>query len=250
MSRSTDNLFAFSTVCHSPNTPFPKRGSIAALFSYSITRKKSKYASNWGTFQKTWLSCYVNNAQPVKKSVLLDIRYCMIGPTMAGGIAMAQAKELTFKQVRKQYGTEEAYRTEIFPLRLPDGFVCSRCGCREFYPILWRKGLTMQTNQFLPQNRKSMLKKAVASRCGAAVLSICRNVAQFYEKFFVRNLAKHPLVTVIRTEGKNNLIKRGEVIAWVWSKISSTLLTPIASGSSKTKQSASTANTSTAAGKR
>ena len=70
----------------------------------------------------------------------------------------------------------------------------------------------MQTYQFLPQTRKSMLIKAAAPGCGAAVLSVCRNVAQFYEKFFVRNLAKHPLVTVIRTEGKNNLIERGEVI--------------------------------------
>ena len=79
--------------------------------------------------------------------------------------------------------------------------------------FLEERGLTMQTYQFLPQNRKSMLKKAVVPGCGAAVLSVCRSIALFIEKFFARNLAKHPFVTVIRTEGKNNLVEHGEVIA-------------------------------------
>lgn len=61
---------------------------------------------------------------------------------MAGGIAMAQAKAITFEEFRKQYETEEACREELFRLRFPDGFVCPRCGCREYYPI--RKRNTCQ----------------------------------------------------------------------------------------------------------
>ena len=71
----------------------------------------------------------------------------------------------------------------------------------------------MRTHQFLLQNRKATLKKAVAPRCGTTVLSVCRNIALFYEKFFVWNLAKHPFVTVIRTERQDNLTECEEVIA-------------------------------------
>ena len=71
----------------------------------------------------------------------------------------------------------------------------------------------MKTNPFLLQNCKSMLKEAAAPGCGEAVLSVCRCIALFIEKLFAQNLAKHPFVTVIRTEGKNNLIEHGEVTA-------------------------------------
>ena len=52
---------------------------------------------------------------------------------------MAQAKAITFEEFCKQYETEEACREELFRLRFPDGFVCPRCGCREYY-YFWRKG--------------------------------------------------------------------------------------------------------------
>lgn len=55
---------------------------------------------------------------------------------MAGGIAMAQAKAMSFEEFRKQYGIEERCRRELFRLRFPDSFVCSKCGCQEYYPIL------------------------------------------------------------------------------------------------------------------
>lgn len=48
---------------------------------------------------------------------------------------MAQADNVTFKEFRNRYGTEHACREALFRIRLPDGFVCQRCGCREFYPI-------------------------------------------------------------------------------------------------------------------
>lgn len=56
-------------------------------------------------------------------------------------------------------------------------------------------------------------RRTVTPQKRGAVLSICRSIALFIEKFFARNLAKHPFVTVIRTEGKNNLIEHWEVIA-------------------------------------
>ena len=48
---------------------------------------------------------------------------------------MARADEVTFKEFRNHYGTEEACREVLFRLRFPEGFLCPRCGCREFYPI-------------------------------------------------------------------------------------------------------------------
>lgn len=48
---------------------------------------------------------------------------------------MAQAKAIKFKEFRKQYETEEACREELFRLRFPDGFVCPKCGCQEYYSI-------------------------------------------------------------------------------------------------------------------
>ena len=58
---------------------------------------------------------------------------------------MAQAKEITFEEFRKQYGTEEACRKELFRPRFPNGFVCPKCDCREYYPI--RKRNTMMSER-------------------------------------------------------------------------------------------------------
>ena len=51
---------------------------------------------------------------------------------------MAQVKGMKFKEFRKRYETEEACREALFQLRFPDGFVCPKCGCREYYPIRTR----------------------------------------------------------------------------------------------------------------
>ena len=48
---------------------------------------------------------------------------------------MAHATEISFKEFRRRYNTEEACRAELFRLRFPNGFVCPKCGCLEFYPI-------------------------------------------------------------------------------------------------------------------
>lgn len=51
---------------------------------------------------------------------------------------MAKSTAITFEEFRAQYETNEACREELFRLRFPDGFVCPKCGCREYYPIRTR----------------------------------------------------------------------------------------------------------------
>lgn len=51
---------------------------------------------------------------------------------------MAQAEAITFEEFRTRYEREEACREELFRLRFPEGFVCPKCGCREYYPVCAR----------------------------------------------------------------------------------------------------------------
>ena len=48
---------------------------------------------------------------------------------------MARTDEITFKEFRRRYNSEDACRAELFRLRFPNGFVCPKCGCVEYYPI-------------------------------------------------------------------------------------------------------------------
>ena len=48
---------------------------------------------------------------------------------------MARTAEITFKEFRRRYNTEDACRAELFRLRFPNGFVCPKCGCVEYYPV-------------------------------------------------------------------------------------------------------------------
>ena len=48
---------------------------------------------------------------------------------------MARAIKVSFKEFRQYYSTEDACRAELFHLRFPNGFVCPKCGCMEFYSI-------------------------------------------------------------------------------------------------------------------
>ena len=48
---------------------------------------------------------------------------------------MARTAEITFKEFRRRYSSEDACRAELFRLRFPNGFVCPKCGCVEYYPI-------------------------------------------------------------------------------------------------------------------
>lgn len=48
---------------------------------------------------------------------------------------MAHAAAITFKEFRHRYNSEDACRAELFRLHFPNGFVCPKCGCVEYYPI-------------------------------------------------------------------------------------------------------------------
>lgn len=48
---------------------------------------------------------------------------------------MARTAEITFKEFRRRYNSEDACRAELFRLRFPNGFICPKCGCVEYYPI-------------------------------------------------------------------------------------------------------------------
>lgn len=51
---------------------------------------------------------------------------------------MAKQKRIGFLEVQEQFGSEEACRKYLFELRWPNGFICPRCGCREYYQISTR----------------------------------------------------------------------------------------------------------------
>ena len=48
---------------------------------------------------------------------------------------MAKAAAISFKEFRTRYQTEDACREELFRQRFPEGFVCPKCGCKEFHSI-------------------------------------------------------------------------------------------------------------------
>ena len=46
---------------------------------------------------------------------------------------MAHAESITFEEFRTRFSTEDICRAELFRLRFPNGFVCPKCGCTEYY---------------------------------------------------------------------------------------------------------------------
>ena len=51
---------------------------------------------------------------------------------------MARAESITFEEFRTRFNTEDTCRAELFRLRFPNGFVCPKCGCTEYYPVRGR----------------------------------------------------------------------------------------------------------------
>ena len=51
---------------------------------------------------------------------------------------MARAESITFEEFRTRFSTEDACRAELFRLRFPNGFICPKCGCTEYYPVRGR----------------------------------------------------------------------------------------------------------------
>lgn len=52
---------------------------------------------------------------------------------------MAQREEITFKEFRERFATEEECRIYLYENRFPEGFVCPRCGGKEYSYIKTRK---------------------------------------------------------------------------------------------------------------
>lgn len=52
---------------------------------------------------------------------------------------MAKGEQITFKAFRTRFTTEESCRDYLFAQRFPDGFVCPKCGCREYYVLKTRQ---------------------------------------------------------------------------------------------------------------
>ena len=51
---------------------------------------------------------------------------------------MAQAESIMFEEFRTRFSTEENCWAELFRLRFPNGVVCPKCGCTEYYPVRGR----------------------------------------------------------------------------------------------------------------
>ena len=51
---------------------------------------------------------------------------------------MAKAAVISFKEFCTRYYTEEGCREELFRQRFPEGFMCPKCGYKEFYAICSR----------------------------------------------------------------------------------------------------------------
>ena len=52
---------------------------------------------------------------------------------------MHHKKELSLRKFMDRFPTEESCEEYLFQLKWPDGFICPKCGCREFYHVRGRK---------------------------------------------------------------------------------------------------------------
>ena len=52
---------------------------------------------------------------------------------------MHHKKELSLREFLNRFPTEESCEEYLFQQKWPDGFICPKCGCREFYHIKGRK---------------------------------------------------------------------------------------------------------------
>ena len=51
---------------------------------------------------------------------------------------MAKALQITFKEFRERFATEDTWRSYLYRERFPQGFVCPKCWWREIYPVRTR----------------------------------------------------------------------------------------------------------------
>ena len=68
---------------------------------------------------------------------------------------MARTAEITFKEFRRRYNTEDACRAELFRLRFPNGFVCPKepLNTVPFMAATFTSAVPAGTRLLLPQGR-------------------------------------------------------------------------------------------------
>ena len=66
---------------------------------------------------------------------------------------MARAESITFQEFRTRFNTEDTCRAELFRLRYPNGFVCPKCGCTEYYPVRGRNTFQCRAAGIRPPSR-------------------------------------------------------------------------------------------------
>ena len=54
---------------------------------------------------------------------------------------MAHTEKMSFKQFRDKFSDETTCRNYLFKVRWPEGYICPKCGCKEFTYLKCRNGI-------------------------------------------------------------------------------------------------------------
>jgi len=55
---------------------------------------------------------------------------------------MAHTEKMSFKQFWDKFSDETTCRDYLFKVRWPEGYICPKCGCKEFAYLKCRHGYT------------------------------------------------------------------------------------------------------------
>ena len=89
---------------------------------------------------------------------------------------MARAESITFEKFRTRFSTEEVCRAELFRFRFPNGFVCPKCGCTEYYPVRGRNTFQCRACQY----QTSVTAGSAADRLVLGDLSVCHGQTRHF----------------------------------------------------------------------
>ena len=89
---------------------------------------------------------------------------------------MAHAESITFQKFRTRFSTEDACRADLFRLRYPNGFVCPKCGCTEYYPVRGRNAFQCRACQ----HQTSVTAGSAADRLVLGDLSVCHGQTRHF----------------------------------------------------------------------
>ena len=89
---------------------------------------------------------------------------------------MARAESIAFEEFRTRFSAEDACRAELFRLRFPDGFICPKCGCTEYYPVRGRN--TFQCRAC--RHQTSVTAESAADGLVLGDLSVCHGQTRHF----------------------------------------------------------------------